>query len=66
MAHPDNLLAEMQGLYGPFTMAERVVQNIWLRSDCDRIREIHTLVLPLPYRGFEATFARNTAGISDT
>ncbi len=25
----------MQGLYGPFTIAERVVQKIWLRSDFD-------------------------------
>ncbi|MFZ5495506.1 MAG: DUF2851 family protein [Verrucomicrobiota bacterium] len=24
---------EMQGLYGPFTLAERVVQKIWLRQD---------------------------------
>ncbi len=24
---------ELQGLYGPFTMAERVVQKIWLRGD---------------------------------
>lgn len=26
---------EMQGLYGPFTLAERVVQKIWLRQDFD-------------------------------
>lgn len=26
---------EMQGLYGPFTIAERVVQKIWLRQDFD-------------------------------
>jgi len=26
---------EMQGLYGPFTIAERVVQKIWLRRDFD-------------------------------
>lgn len=26
----------MQGLYGPFTLTERVVQKIWLRSDFDR------------------------------
>ncbi|MEI6108211.1 MAG: DUF2851 family protein [Opitutae bacterium] len=26
-------VAELQGLYGPFTMAERVVQKIWLRGD---------------------------------
>lgn len=28
----------MQGLYGPFTLAERVVQKIWLRGDFDRAR----------------------------
>lgn len=26
-------VAELQGLYGPFTLAERVVQKIWLRGD---------------------------------
>ncbi len=26
----------MQGLYGPFTLTERVVQKIWLRADFDR------------------------------
>ncbi|MGJ8641433.1 MAG: DUF2851 family protein [Opitutaceae bacterium] len=26
---------EMQGLYGPFTLTERVVQKIWLRQDFD-------------------------------
>lgn len=26
----------MQGLYGPFTLTERVVQKIWLRGDFDR------------------------------
>lgn len=30
------VLAEMQGLYGPFTLTERVVQKIWLRGDFDR------------------------------
>ncbi len=29
-------VAEMQGLYGPFTMAERVVQKIWLQRDFDQ------------------------------
>ncbi len=38
MAGPPNHVAEMQGLYGPFTMAERVVQKIWLRGDFDRSR----------------------------
>lgn len=28
-------VAEFQGLYGPFTIAERVVQKIWLRQDFD-------------------------------
>lgn len=27
---------EMQGLYGPFTITERVVQKIWLRRDFDQ------------------------------
>ena len=31
----NNHVAEMQGLYGPFTMAERVVQKIWLQRDFD-------------------------------
>jgi len=33
---------EMQGLYGPFTIAERVVQKIWLRQDFDT-RELRLL-----------------------
>jgi hypothetical protein len=36
MAEPNNHVAEMQGLYGPFTMAERVVQKMWLWGDFDR------------------------------
>ena len=35
MANSNNSVAEMQGLYGPFTMAERVVQKIWLQRDFD-------------------------------
>jgi Protein of unknown function (DUF2851) len=38
MAHSPNHVAEMQGLYGPFTMAERVVQKIWLHGDFARDR----------------------------
>ena len=38
MATPSNHVAEMQGLYGPFTITERVVQKIWLRGDFDRSR----------------------------
>lgn len=30
---PPNQVAEIQGLYGPFTLSERVVQKIWLRQD---------------------------------
>ncbi|MBA3849712.1 MAG: DUF2851 domain-containing protein [Opitutus sp.] len=30
--------AEMQGLYGPFTVAERVVQKIWLQQDFVSVR----------------------------
>lgn len=33
MAFPESSVAEMQGLYGPFTMHERVVQKIWLQQD---------------------------------
>jgi len=35
MANNSYHVAEMQGLYGPFTIAERVVQKIWLRGDFD-------------------------------
>lgn len=42
MATPTNHVAEMQGLYGPFTMAERVVQKIWLRRDFDCGRAVLT------------------------
>ena len=28
-----NHVEEIQGLYGPFTLTERVVQKIWLRQD---------------------------------
>lgn len=35
MATTDAEVHEMQGLYGPFTIAERVVQKIWLRQDFD-------------------------------
>lgn len=33
MAKPQSSVAEMQGLYGPFTVAERVLQRIWLQQD---------------------------------
>jgi hypothetical protein len=33
MATSTKQVQEMQGLYGPFTIAERVVQKIWLRRD---------------------------------
>ncbi|AOS42985.1 hypothetical protein Verru16b_00021 [Lacunisphaera limnophila] len=35
MATISTQVHEMQGLYGPYTMAERVVQKIWLRQDFD-------------------------------
>lgn len=38
MSTPSNHVAEMPGLYGPFTVSERVVQKIWLRGDFDRTR----------------------------
>ena len=37
MANIDNHVAEMPGLYGPFTLTERVVQKIWLRGDFDSL-----------------------------
>ena len=40
MATTHNHVAEMQGLYGYFTMAERVVQKIWLRGDFARDRAV--------------------------
>ncbi|MDB6114212.1 MAG: hypothetical protein JWQ62_1157 [Lacunisphaera sp.] len=40
MAPLQNQVAEMQGLYGPFTVAERVVQKIWLRGDFARDRAV--------------------------
>ena len=30
---PPDQVAEVQGLYGPFTLSERVIQKIWLRQD---------------------------------
>lgn len=33
MATVTDQVHEMQGLYGPFTLAERVVQKMWLRQD---------------------------------
>jgi hypothetical protein len=36
MATTNIHVAELQGLYGPFTMAERVVQKIWLQRDFDQ------------------------------
>jgi len=50
MATPSSHVAEMQGLYGPFTIAERVVQKIWLRGDFDRTRLRLTDGRPLEIR----------------
>ena len=33
MSPTPNQVAEVQGLYGPFTLSERVIQKIWLRQD---------------------------------
>jgi hypothetical protein len=43
-------VAEMQGLYGPFTLTERVVQKIWLRGDFDRTRLVLADGRPLQIR----------------
>ncbi len=40
MANKTDFVAEMQGLYGPFTLTERVVQKIWLRGDFDHTRPV--------------------------
>ena len=32
--------AEIQGLYGPFTFSEKLLQKIWLRGDFDRHRAV--------------------------
>lgn len=32
----DSAVAEVQGLYGPFSFTERLLQKIWLRGDFDR------------------------------
>lgn len=42
MANPNQQVAEMQGLYGPFTLTERVVQKIWLRGDFAQQRLVLT------------------------
>jgi len=34
-AGPDWKVAEIQGLYGPFTFSERLLQKIWLRAEFD-------------------------------
>lgn len=31
-------MAEIQGLYGPFTFSEKLFQRIWLQGDFDRVR----------------------------
>ncbi len=62
MANKSNHVAEMQGLYGPFTVAERVVQKIWLRGDFDHHRAVLTDGRKLKIR---ATGAWNLLGGPD-
>ncbi len=62
MANKSNHVAEMQGLYGPFTVAERVVQKIWLRGDFDRHRAVLTDGRKL---GIRSTGAWNLLGGPD-
>ena len=62
MATTNHEVAEMQGLYGPFTMAERVVQKIWLRGDFARDRARLTDGRPLEIR---STGAWNLLGGPD-
>jgi hypothetical protein len=49
-AFQTNHVAELQGLYGPFTMAERVVQKIWLREDFARHQAVLVDGRPLVIR----------------
>jgi hypothetical protein len=37
---PDLAVAEIQGLYGPFTFTERLLQKIWLRGEFDAAHAI--------------------------
>jgi len=37
-ANPGPAVAEIQGLYGPFTFSEKLLQQIWARGDFDRSR----------------------------
>jgi hypothetical protein len=52
MVTPHEQVEEMQGLYGPFTIAERVVQKIWLRRDFEqaglRLLDGRTLLVRSP------------------
>lgn len=54
MARESLSVAEMQGLYGPFTLAERVVQKIWLQQDfvsaAARLTDGRTLAVEHPGR----------------
>jgi hypothetical protein len=49
-----NYIEEIQGLYGPFTLTERVIQKIWLRQDfaADGLKTVaeQTLVVKDPGR----------------
>jgi hypothetical protein len=54
MAINTDSVAEMQGLYGPFTLTEKVVQKIWLRGDFDRTRLVLADGRPLEIRAFGA------------
>ena len=62
MATTNIHVAEMQGLYGPFTIAERVVQKIWLRGDFARDRAVLADGRPL---GIRSTGAWNLLGGPD-
>ena len=41
-AAPDSAVAEMQGLEGAFSFAEKLLQKIWLRGDFDRSAAVTT------------------------
>ncbi len=42
MSAPAPAVAEMQGLYGPFSFPEKLLQKIWLRGDFERAAAVTT------------------------
>lgn len=71
-----SVVAEIQGLYGPFSFAEKLLQKIWLRGDFDHTRVVTTDGQPLriiypgkwnllggpDFRGARLRFGERSAG----